>query len=82
MSQEQLAQLIHEHTATIAALERRISAHEAIWLILRVLVLEEITLGQALGILAERTEQSLDPEQQALYQQELDALRQMQAGRP
>ena len=82
MSQERLAQLIHEHTAAMAALERRISTHEAIRRLLRVLVLEEITLGQALGILAEMAERNDDPEQQGLYQQALDALRQMQAEEP
>ena len=82
MSQEQLAQLIHEHTATIAALERRISTHEAIRRILRVLALEEITLGQALGILAETAERTTDPEHQGLYQQAIATLRQMQAEEP
>ena len=82
MSQERLAALIHEQSAAIAALERRISAHEAIRRLLRVLVLEEITLGQALGILAETAERSLDPEQQGLYQQTIDILRQMQADEP
>ena len=38
-----------------------------------------ISTHEAIGILAEKAEQSLDPEQQALYQQTLDALRQMQA---
>ena len=79
MSQEQLAPLIHEQTAAIAALEYRISTHAAIR---RVLALAEITLGQALGILAETAERSDDPEQQALYQQAMDALRQMQAAEP
>lgn len=79
MSQERLAQLIHELTTAIAALERRISAHEAIRLTLRLLVLEEITLGQALGILTERAEQSLDPEQQTQNPQAMDALQQLQA---
>ena len=79
MSQEQLAQLIHAQTAAIAALERWISTHEAIRRILRVLALEEITVGQALGILAEMAERSADPEQQGLFQQAMDALRQMQA---
>ena len=82
MSQERLAALIHEQTAAIAALEVQISTHEAIRRVLRVLALEEITLGQALGILAEMAEQSLDPEQQALYQQAIDALRQIQAEEP
>ena len=82
MSQEVLAQLIHEHTTAITALERRISAHEAIRLILRLLALEEITLGQAIGILAERTEHSLDPEQQGQNPQAMAELRQMQAGGP
>ena len=50
--------------------------------ILRVLALEEITLGQALGILAETAERPDDPEQQALYQQAMDALRQMWADEP
>ena len=59
------------------ALERRLSAHAAIRRLLRVLVLEEITLGQDIGILAEMAERSSDPEQQALYQQAIDALRQM-----
>ena len=45
MSQERLAVLIHEQTAAMAALERRISTHEAIRRILRVLALEEIALG-------------------------------------
>jgi hypothetical protein len=76
MSQEQLAQLIHEHTDAIAALERRISVHEAIRHLLRVLALEEITLGQALGILAEIVEQWV------LHQQAMDALRQIQADEP
>jgi hypothetical protein len=44
-----------------------------------VLALEEITAGQALGILTETAERSDDPEQQALYQQAMDALRQLQA---
>ena len=82
MSQERLAQLIHEHTAAITALERRIGAHEAIRRILRALALGEITRGQAIGILAERAERSLDPEQQGLFQQAIDALRQMQADEP
>ena len=81
MSQERLAALIHEHTTAIAALERRISTHEAIRRILRVLALEEITPGQAIGILAERAERD-DPEQQALYEQAMDALRQLQADEP
>ena len=56
---------------------------EAIRLILRVLALEEITQGQAIDILAERAEHSLDdPEQQRLYHQAVDALRQMQAEEP
>lgn len=79
MSQERLAHLIHEQTAAIAALEVQISTHEAIRRVLRVLALEEVTLGQALGILAETAEQSLDPEQQVLYQQAMDALRHMQS---
>ena len=74
MPQDRPDHLIHEHTAAIVALERRISAHAAIRRLLRVLALEEITLGQDIGILAER---SSDPEQQALYQQAIDALRQM-----
>ena len=82
MSLEQLAQLIHEQTATIVALERRISTHEAIRRILRILALEEITPGQTLGILAEMAERNDDPEQQGLYQQAMDALRQMQADEP
>lgn len=82
MRQERLAALIHEHTAAIAALERRLSTHEAIRLILRVLALEEIMLGQALGILAERAERIDDPEQHALYEQAMDALRQMQDEEP
>src|SRR5690242_5165298 len=79
MTQERLAYLIHAHTTAIAALERRISTHEAICRILRVLALEEITLGQALGILAETTERSDDPEQQWLYLQSIDTLRPMQS---
>lgn len=82
MSQERLTALIHEQTAAIAALEHRISTHAAIRRLLRVLALEEITLGQTIGILAEMAEQSLDPEQQALYQQAIDALRQIQAEEP
>ena len=82
MSQERVSQLIHEQTAAISALEVQRSTHEAIRRTLRVLALEEITLGQALGILAEMAEQSLDPEQQGLYQQAIDALRQMQADEP
>ena len=82
MSQDRLAQLIHEQTAIIAALERRISTQEAIRHLLRVLVLEEITLGQTLGTLAEMAERNDDPEQQGLYQQALDALRQRQAEEP
>ena len=81
MTQRDLAELIHEHTAAITALERQISTREAIRLTLRLLVLEEITLGQALGILAERAERS-DPEQHALYEQAMDALRQMQDEEP
>jgi hypothetical protein len=36
----------------------------------------------ALGILAETAKQSRDPEQQALYQQTMAALQQMQADEP
>lgn len=61
---------------------RRISAHEAIRLIPRVLVLEEITLGQSPGVLAERTEGDDDPEQQGHNPQAMDSLRQIQAGEP
>ena len=43
------------------------------------LALEEITRGQALGILAETAEHSADPEQQGQNPQALDAMRQMQA---
>lgn len=82
MSQEQFAPLIHEHTAAIAALERRISAHEAIRRTLRVLALEEITLGQALGILAETAERSDDPELQVRYWQATASLWQIQAEEP
>ena len=82
LSQERLAQLIHEQTAALAALERRISTQEAILGILRELALKELTLAQALGILSEQSEQTLDPEQQALYQQAMDALRQVQAEEP
>jgi hypothetical protein len=79
MSLERLAALIHEQTEAIAALESRMSTHEAILRILRVLALEEITLGQAIDILAERSEQSPDPEHLGMYQQAIDTLRQMQA---
>ena len=82
MSQERLAQLIHEHTTAMAALEHQISTHESIRRILRVLALEEITRGQAIGLLRETAERSLDPEQQGLFQQALDALRQIQADEP
>lgn len=82
MSQERLAHLIPAQTGAITNLERWISIHEAIRRLLRVLALDEITLGQATGILAEMAEQSLDPEQHALYQQAIDALRQIQAEEP
>lgn len=55
----------------------RISTQEAIRRILRVLALEEITLGQAIGILAEMAEQIDDPEQRVLHQQAMDALREL-----
>ena len=79
MSREHLAALIHEQTAAITRLTEHLHTHEAMRRILRVLALEEITLGQAIGILAEMAEQSFDPEQQGLYQQAMAALRQMQA---
>ena len=62
MNQHDLAELIHEHNTAIAALERRISTHEAIRRLLRVLALEEITLGRAIGILAKMAERNDDPE--------------------
>ena len=64
MSQERLAQLIHEQTAAIDTLKVQMSTREAIRRMLRILALEEITVGQALGILAETAERSDDPEQQ------------------
>ena len=73
---------IHKHTAAIAALERRIGTHATIRRILRALALEEPTTAQALGILIETAERSSDPEQQALYQQAMEALRQLQADEP
>ena len=79
MSLERLAALIHEQAEAIAALERQISTHEAIRRLLRVLALEEITLGQASSILAETAERTTDLEQQALYRQAIAELRQMQA---
>jgi hypothetical protein len=79
MSQERLAQLVHEHTAAIGHLERQMGTHEAIRRILRALVLEELTIAQALGILGETAERSPDPEHQAVCQQAMDALCQMQA---
>ena len=82
MSQKRLAAFIHEQTAAIAPLARRISTQEAIRLIPQVLALEEITLGQAIGVLAERTGGDDDPEQQGHNPQALDALRQMQADEP
>ena len=77
MSQARLTRLIHEQTAAIDALERQVSTHTAIRRTLRVLALEEITLGQALGILAETAEHSTDPELQAM-----SGLRQKQAEEP
>lgn len=50
--------------------------------VLRALALEELTVGQALGILAETAERSDDPARTALYQETRAALRQMQAGEP
>lgn len=82
MSQERLAQLIHEHTAAIGHLERQIGAHEAVRRILRALVLEELTVAQALSILAETAERSPDPEHQGQNPQAIDALCQMQAEEP
>jgi hypothetical protein len=82
MRQDRLAHLIHEQTAAIAALERRIGTHATIRRILRLLALEEIPLGQAIGILDEAAERSPDPEQQVVYQQVIAALRQTQAEKP
>lgn len=82
MSQERLAQLIYEQTTAIAALERQISTHEVMRRILRLLVLEEITLSQDAERLAERAELCDDPEPQALPQQTIAILRQMQAEEP
>lgn len=82
MCQERLTLLIREQTAAIAGLTARLHTHEAVRRILRVLALEEITVGQAIGILAETVERVPDPEQQALYQQTIAALRQLQANEP
>lgn len=82
MSQDRLAALIHEQTAAIAQLTERLHTHATIRRILRALALEELTAAQALGILAETAEQSLDPEQQGHNPQAMDALRQMQANEP
>jgi hypothetical protein len=82
MNQRDLAELIHEQTAAIAALEVRISTHEAILRTLRVLALEEITLGQAIGILTKTAEHSTDPELQVRYWQATASLWQIQAEEP
>lgn len=82
MSQEHLAHLIHAQTAAIADLERRISAYAATRRVLRVLALEELTVGQAISILVETAERTDDPASTTLYQETIAALRQMQAGEP
>jgi hypothetical protein len=82
MRQDHLTHLIHEQIAAIAALEHRIGTHATIRRILRLLALEEITLGQAIGILGETVKRSPDPEQQVVYQQVIAALRQTQAEEP
>lgn len=82
MSQERLRVLIHEQTSAIALLTERLHTHEAIPRILRALALAELTTAQALSILAETVERTIDPEQQAPYQQAIAALRQMQAEEP
>jgi hypothetical protein len=79
VSQERLAHLIHDQSAAIAVQTQRLHTYEAIRRILRVLALEEITLGQAIGILSETVEHVTDPEQQRAYQQAIASLRQMQA---
>ena len=82
MSQERLAALIHEQTAAITRLTERLHIHEAIRRLLRVLALKELTLGQAIGVLAEMAEHSDDPEQQGQNPQAIVDLRQMQVGEP
>ena len=82
MNQHDLAKLIHEQTAAIAALERRIGTHATIRRILRALALKELTTAQARSILIETAERSSDLEQQALYQQAIATLRQMQVEEP
>jgi hypothetical protein len=82
MIQERLAQLIHEQTAAIHALTRQISTRAAIQRTLRLLAMQELIVGQAVGNLAEIAERTTDLGQQALYQQAIAALRQMQAEEP
>lgn len=82
LRQERLANLIHEQTAAIDALERQHITRATIRRTLRLLAMQELTIDQAIDSLTETAEQSLDLEEQALYQQAIAVLRQMQAEEP
>lgn len=82
MSREHLAHLIHTQTAATLDLAGSISAHKAIRRVLRALAVEELALGQAIGILAETAERSDTQAWHALFQQAISDLRQLQASEP
>lgn len=79
MSQYQIADPIHEQSATIETLQALIASHETIRRILRELALGDLTIPQAISRLHQIGSSHDEPARQALYQQAIADLRQMKA---